>query len=66
MFGLTIQYPKSNAVMFSFSDHVVKRYSLNIGAGQGKIGARSIRERVFKINTRKIVETQKNNWIVGL
>ena len=43
----------------SFSDHVVKRYSLNIGAGQGKIGARSIRERIFKINTRKIMETQK-------
>ena len=43
------------------SDHVVKRYSLNIGAGQGKIGARSIRERIFKINTRKIMETKKDN-----
>ena len=37
----------------------MKRYSLNIGAGKGKIGARSIRERVFKINTRKIMETQQ-------
>ena len=43
----------------SFSDHVVKRYSVNIGAGQGKIGARSIRERIFKINRRKIMETKK-------
>ena len=44
----------------SFSGHVVKRYTIKIGAGQGKIGARSIRERVFKINTRKIMETQKS------
>ena len=48
----------------SFSHHVVKKYSLNIGTGRGKIGARSIRERIFMINTRKITETQKNNWIV--
>jgi len=47
----------------SFSDHVVKRYSLNIGAGKGKIGARSIRERIFKINTRKIMETQKKRQL---
>ena len=38
---------------------MVKRYAINIGAGKGKNGARSIRERVFKVNARKIMETQK-------
>ena len=43
----------------SNTDHVVEKYSLNIGTGQGRIGARSTRERIFMINTRKITETQK-------
>ena len=42
----------------------VKNYFLNIGTGQKRIG--TPRERIFMINTRKITETQKNNWIVGL
>ena len=56
---------KAKCSHVSFSDHVVKRYAIKIGAGQGKSGARSIRERVFKINARKMMET-KDNWIVGL
>ena len=49
----------------SFSDPVVKRYSVNTGAEQGKIGARSICERIFKINTRKIMETKKTTGSWG-
>ena len=43
----------------SFSDHVVKRYKIEIGAGQEKTGARSIRKKLVKINVRNIEETQK-------
>ena len=38
---------------------MVKRYKFDIGAGQEKTGARSLRIKLFKINERKIEETQK-------
>ena len=50
---------KTKCSHVSLSDHVVKRYKIDIGAGQEKTGARSLRKKLFKINARRIEETQK-------